>query len=124
MTLRASRSTVSFAHPFALAGMAGHLPAGDYEVLVEDELLQGLTFEAYRRSATYLLVRGQGGRRGGTEMRKITESALQDALGRDRALSARQAGAARAGAHQAGAPQAEPRQIDSDAALSPREDTT
>ncbi len=34
------------------------MPAGDHEDLVEEELLQGLSFEAYRRTATFLTVRG------------------------------------------------------------------
>ena len=54
MTMRSTRSTVTFSSPFTLSGYPGDLPAGDYEVLVEEELLQGLSFEAYRRTATYL----------------------------------------------------------------------
>lgn len=60
MSMRSSRSTVTFSNPFTLPGYPGDLPAGDYEVLVEEELLQGLSFEAYRRTATYLTVRGRG----------------------------------------------------------------
>lgn len=84
MNMRSTRSTVTFANPFTLPGYPGDLPAGDYEVLVEEELLQGLSFEAYRRTATYLTVGGMGRHAGRTELRAISDSDLQEALGRDR----------------------------------------
>jgi hypothetical protein len=70
---------------FTLAGYGDALPAGEYEVVVEEELLQGLSFEAYRRTATYLTVRGTGPRAGRTEMRQVTQKDLEAALSRDRA---------------------------------------
>ncbi|MGB4952260.1 MAG: hypothetical protein WBO55_16685 [Rhizobiaceae bacterium] len=87
MTMRSTRSTVTFSNPFTLPGYAGDLPAGDYEVLVEEELLQGLSFEAYRRTATYLTVRGRGSHAGRSELRAISDSDLKEALSRDAALS-------------------------------------
>ncbi|MCU9848958.1 hypothetical protein OEZ60_13185 [Defluviimonas sp. WL0024] len=83
MNMRSTRSTVTFSNPFILPGYPGDLPAGDYEVLVEEELLQGLSFEAYRRTATYLTVRGKGAHAGRTELRVTTESDLKEALSRD-----------------------------------------
>ncbi len=83
MNMRSSRSIVSFSKAFAMSGYPNELPAGDYEVVVEEELLQGLSFEAYRRTATYLMVRGKGRHAGRTEMRPITERDLEEALGRD-----------------------------------------
>ena len=87
MNMRSTRSTVTFSNPFTLPGYPGDLPAGDYEVLVEEELLQGLSFEAYRRTATYLTVRGRGGHAGRTELRAISDSDLKEALGRDAATT-------------------------------------
>ncbi|MBL4915607.1 hypothetical protein [Szabonella alba] len=89
MIMRSSRSTVIFANPFTLAGYPGELPAGCYDILIEEELLQGLSFEAYRRTATYLMVEGKGGHGGKTEMRIITEMDLQEALSRDGAVPTR-----------------------------------
>ncbi|CUX81283.1 MAG: hypothetical protein HLUCCA05_14930 [Roseibaca calidilacus] len=86
MTMRTTKTTVTFAHPFTLAGYQGELPAGEYEVLVEEELLQGLSFEAYRRTATYLMVHGSGGHAGRTELRATSDNELKEALGRDAAL--------------------------------------
>lgn len=87
MNLRSSRSTVTFSNAFTVSGYSDELPAGNYEVLVEEELLQGLSFEAYRRTATYMMVHGKGGRGGRTEIRVITESDLKKALSRDQAIS-------------------------------------
>ena len=87
MNMRSSRSTVKFSNAFELLGYPGELPAGDYEVVVEEELLQGLSFEAYRRTATYLLVQDQIGRPGRTEMRATTDSDLKQALRRDQAMN-------------------------------------
>ncbi|SHJ80005.1 hypothetical protein SAMN04488012_1225 [Palleronia salina] len=83
MTMRSTRSTVTFFNPFSLPGYLGDLPAGEYEVLVEEELLQGLTFKAYRRTATYLTVRGRGIHAGRTEICAISKSDLEAALSRD-----------------------------------------
>jgi hypothetical protein len=87
MNMRSTRSTVTFSNPFTLSGYPGDLPAGDYEVLVEEELLQGLSFEAYRRTATYLTVRGRGRHAGRSELRAISDNDLKEALCRDAALS-------------------------------------
>lgn len=88
MNMRSTRSTVTFSNPFTLPGYPGDLPAGDYEVLVEEELLQGLSFEAYRRTATYLTVRGRGSHAGHTELRAISDNDLKGALRRDATTSA------------------------------------
>ncbi|MCR9147093.1 MAG: hypothetical protein NXH74_07810 [Rhodobacteraceae bacterium] len=87
MTMRSTRSTVTFSNPFTLPGYPGDLPAGEYEVLVEEELLQGLSFEAYRRTATYLTVRGRGRHAGRSELRAISDSDLSEALSRDQAAT-------------------------------------
>jgi hypothetical protein len=88
MTMRSTRSTVTFSNPFTLSGYPGDLPPGDYEVLVEEELLQGLSFEAYRRTATYLTVRGRGNvMPDATELRAISDNDLKEALSRDAATT-------------------------------------
>lgn len=87
MNTRSSRTTVTFSNAFALSGYPGELPAGDYEVVMEEELLQGLSFEAWRRTATYLLVQGQGRRAGRTEMRSTTEKVLNEALSSDHTMT-------------------------------------
>lgn len=83
MYMRLSRSTVRFLNAFAVPGYPGELPAGDYEIVVEEELLQGLSFEAYRRTGTFLMVRGEGARAGRIQKWVISESDLNEALIRD-----------------------------------------
>jgi hypothetical protein len=83
MTTRSTRSTVTFAHPFRIAGYDDELPAGDYEVVVDEDLLEGFSFDAYRRTASYLLVGGKAGGRGAAEMRPIDPRDLEAALARD-----------------------------------------
>ena len=87
MNSRKTSQTVTFVHPFWIAGYEDDLPAGEYQVDVDEELLEGLSFEAYRRTGTYLLVRGQAGGRGSAEMRPVDPRDLEAALVRDRALS-------------------------------------
>ena len=86
MDTRSSRSIVTFTHSFSLPGYPDDFPAGEYGVVVEEETLQGLSFEAYRRTATYLIVHGKGGHSGHTEMHPTTEKDLEATLGRDRAF--------------------------------------
>lgn len=86
MDLRTRRSTVRFTRPFLLSGYDEDLPAGEYEFIVEEELLQGLSFEAYRRTASYLLIHAPGGS-GGKELRPVSPRDLDAALDRDRSLS-------------------------------------
>jgi len=83
MSMRSTTETVTFRHDFSLAGYDDLLPAGAYEVLREDELLEGLTFDAYRRVATFLRVRGQGALAGQVELRPIAEADLEAARHRD-----------------------------------------
>jgi hypothetical protein len=56
MTIRTLYRTLSFAHPFQLKDMDRASPAGTYVVETDEERLQGLSFPAYRRVATRLLL--------------------------------------------------------------------
>ncbi|WP_229006399.1 hypothetical protein [Roseibium aggregatum] len=80
MNTRSTRSTVKFFHPFTLKGQSEVLPAGDYEILVEEELLRDMNFLGYRKTATYLIVADKGK----TVMREISGKDLEAVLNRDR----------------------------------------
>ncbi len=54
MTTRTSDTTLTFSKAFALHGVDGPLPAGTYRVVVEEEDIPGLSFLAFRRTATML----------------------------------------------------------------------
>ncbi len=99
MNTRSSTTMVRFSNSFVLSGSTDELPAGQYEVVTEEELLQGLSFQAYRRTATFLTVHNRAGR---TEMRPISEQELSMARGNDGTITENE--------------------NDSEAALSPPED--
>jgi hypothetical protein len=61
MTMRTSRKTVTFRRPFSLSGLDEMQPAGTYTVETNEELLEGLSFPAWRRTATVILLRPQAG---------------------------------------------------------------
>jgi hypothetical protein len=52
MTERTTRSAVSFAHRFHLAGIEGSYPPGTYAIEVSEEPVAGMTFVGYRRTQT------------------------------------------------------------------------
>lgn len=54
MTIRISRKTTTFGHPFVLSGSAEELSAGVYEVETEEEPIDSLSFPVYRRVSTWL----------------------------------------------------------------------
>ncbi|WP_448208273.1 hypothetical protein [Azospirillum sp. sgz302134] len=56
MFSRTSSKTVTFSHPFVLAGIDGAQPAGTYTVETDEELIDGLSFPVYRRVATVILL--------------------------------------------------------------------
>jgi hypothetical protein len=81
MLTRTLRKTVVFAHPFLLAGIGRVLPAGDYRVVTDEELIEGLSFAAYRRVSTMIFVPARRG--AGVEMVSIDPSELEAAQARD-----------------------------------------
>jgi hypothetical protein len=67
MTMRTSQKTVTFRRPFSLSGMERVQPAGTYTVETNEELLEGVSFPAWRRTATVMLLRPQAGAAGPVE---------------------------------------------------------
>tara|TARA_R110001583_G_scaffold71050_6_gene200564 strand:- start:2831 stop:3331 length:501 start_codon:yes stop_codon:yes gene_type:complete len=60
---RVSHKQVEFSGPFKLKGHDETFPRGDYDVETEEELIEGVSFLAYRRTATLLHVLGKAGAR-------------------------------------------------------------
>jgi hypothetical protein len=54
MLTRTRLETATFARPFKLAGLDTTQPAGAYRVEIEEELLETLSFPAYRRTGTWI----------------------------------------------------------------------
>ncbi|GGI30866.1 hypothetical protein [Bradyrhizobium guangdongense] len=78
MTIRSRRETVTFRHPFHIRGIARELPAGPYEVVTDEEMIDGLSFAVWRRVATMITVPSEAVR-GATEVRSIGSVDLADA---------------------------------------------
>lgn len=52
---RTKRSTLTFIRAFILEGGERSFPAGTYELVTDEELIEGLSFPAYRRVASWIL---------------------------------------------------------------------
>jgi hypothetical protein len=85
MTTRTRRKTVVFSHPFRLKGIDRALPPGDYEVVTDEELIEGLSFAVYRRVSTAIIVPAQPHQASSVEMVAIAPRDLESALERDTA---------------------------------------
>ena len=61
MTVRTSQRTVTFTRPFSLNGLDEAQPAGTYTVQTHEELVPGLSFLAWRRTATLIFLPSRPG---------------------------------------------------------------
>jgi len=83
MADRTTVTTVTFARAFVVDGFDPELPAGDYSVETEEDLLPGLSLPVYRRVATTLHVDRIPGRPGRSEAWRVDPAALDAARLRD-----------------------------------------
>jgi hypothetical protein len=79
MTTRLRLETVTFQHPFRIKGIDHALPAGAYEVITDEEMIEGSSFAAYRRVATMIVVPAALPRSSTMEMISIGSVDLSDA---------------------------------------------
>jgi hypothetical protein len=56
MTMRSRREMITFKHPFRIKGIDRLLPPGAYEVITDEEMIEGLSFASFRRIATMIMV--------------------------------------------------------------------
>jgi hypothetical protein len=77
MTTRTRRETVHFKHPFRIRGIDRLLPPGAYEVITDEEMIEGLSFASFRRAATMIMVPAPRG--SAMEMVSIGSVDLSDA---------------------------------------------
>jgi len=83
MTIRTIRKTTTFLQPFYLKGVDRLLPPGDYSVVTDEELIEGLSFSAYHRVSTAIFVPAPSG--SAIEMVTIDPLDLEAALEQDAA---------------------------------------
>jgi hypothetical protein len=83
MSIRTTRKIVKFSNPFSIEGVGRVLPAGNYEVVTDEELIEGVSFPVYRRVATMMLAPTQSSQAPSIEMLIIDPRDLAAALERD-----------------------------------------
>lgn len=83
MKTRTSEKTVTFGRPFMLAGLDELLPPGDYSVETEEELVEGISYAAFRRTSTLLLLHAEAGLPHLARALTIDPAELEAALQRD-----------------------------------------
>jgi hypothetical protein len=79
MTMRWRRETITFLHPFRIKGIDRLLPPGAYEVITDEEMIEGLSFASFRRVATLIMVPAAPPRSSTMEMISIGSVDLSDA---------------------------------------------
>ncbi|MEA2835784.1 MAG: hypothetical protein QOD89_334 [Bradyrhizobium sp.] len=79
MTIRSRRETITFRHPFRIKGIDRELAAGAYEVITDEEMIEGLSFASFRRVATMIMVPAAAPRSASMEMISIGAIDLTDA---------------------------------------------
>ena len=85
MTVRTTKGTFTFANPFTFSGFDEVFPPGTYNVETDEELIEGLSFDAYRRTLVLIHLPTKSGRPGHSRTLTIDPNELDAALKRDAA---------------------------------------
>jgi len=72
MTMRSRRETVHFKHPFRIKGIDRELAPGAYEIVTDEEMIEGLSFPCFKHV-------GAPPQRSAMEMISISSVDLSDA---------------------------------------------
>jgi hypothetical protein len=87
MATRSNETTLTFSKAFALSEVDRPLPAGTYRVVVDEEDIPGLSFLAFRRTATMLHLPALSSPGRPKEMFLVNPNELAAALESDRAAA-------------------------------------
>lgn len=83
MIERTTASEITFSHPFILGSLIVPLDAGTYRLIVDEELIEGLSFPAYRRTGTHLEIPAVGVEIGTRQLLQVPLQELEAAMQRD-----------------------------------------
>ena len=86
--MRSTTLPVTFRHAASLKGLERAVAPGTYRVDIEEERIEGLSFLAYRRLATFLRLPLPGHGAGSSQVHLIDPKELEQALARDAAADA------------------------------------
>ena len=79
--MRTTRQTFTFERPFSLSMLDEVQPAGTYNVDLDEELIEGLSFLAYRRVATTIYLPLPRAGAGSVQAIRVEPSELEAARG-------------------------------------------
>ena len=85
MSQRISKQLVTFHQPFFLESIEGEWPAGDYTIETEEESIDSVSFLAFRRVGTTMIVHTRRNGRTRHQYVPIDPAELAAALSRDQA---------------------------------------
>jgi hypothetical protein len=74
---------ITFRHSFTLRSLESALPPGTYRVETEEEQIDGLSFLAFRRRATFIRLPVAGHGAGSSQILPVDPKELEQALQRD-----------------------------------------
>lgn len=83
MEVRTTRSTVRFSSEFQLHGFDDPQPPGEYRIEYDEEQIEGITFLAFRRIATFLHLPAIATGKSPQQMVQIDPDDLEAALAKD-----------------------------------------
>jgi hypothetical protein len=83
MTIRTTRQNVTFLRPFSISGVEGVQPAGTNVVETDEQLLEELSFPAYHRIFTSIILPVGGGGSGSYQVVRIDPAELDEAQRQD-----------------------------------------
>lgn len=87
---RTVRRKLIFRHGFRLTAVDHPLPAGEYELISDEKLIEGLSFPVYRRISSWIMVPALNSS-GSSEMIAVEPKDIEAAQARDSELSKSQA---------------------------------
>jgi hypothetical protein len=80
MSERIARESVTFAKPFFVEGLERNHAPGTYDVEIVEELIEGLSFQAYRVVSTSIRLPLQGGGANSYQLVRINSAVVRAAL--------------------------------------------
>ena len=85
MTTRTIETTVTFTRPFTLSSVDGPQPAGTYRLEAEEEQIEGVSFNAFRRTTMLLFLPANPAPGAMRHVVQVDPTELSDALLADNA---------------------------------------
>lgn len=84
MLTRTKHTTARFNHPFLLTGFEAPQPPGEYDIDEDEQIIEGLSWVAYRRVATFIHLPARNAGARTRQVIEILHAELETALELDR----------------------------------------